>query len=118
MQLSKEENMIDTLTELMKQIVSSLWNDPVNQIDASCGNNISERLLKDRIAKVRDIGDSRMINNWFDRFLEYNFIHKGPNHQYRILNDGHDSYDMKTEQKKQQENQDNKEVDLVMERYK
>ena len=98
--MSKEEEMIETLTDLMKQIKSILWNDPQNPMDVSCGNNCHKKIIKNGIAKLKG-NDYRTIKKWERRLVEFGFIHKVANSQYKIINDGHDSLDLKQEQQKQ-----------------
>ena len=112
--MSKDEEMVETLTDLMKQIKSILWNDTQNPMDISCGNNCHKKVLRKAITKVRNIHDRRQINVWFDRLAQFGFIKKAANSQYKILNDGHDSLDVKQEQREQ----DKQEFDSVMEGLK
>ena len=112
--MSKDEETVETLTDLMKQIKSILWNDTQNPMDITCGNNCHKKILRKAISKVRNIHDRRQINIWFDRLVEFGFISKAANSQYKILNDGHDSLDIKQEQREQ----DKQEIDSVIEGLK
>jgi hypothetical protein len=112
--MSKDEEMVESLTDLMKQIKSILWNDTQNPMDISCGNNCHKKILRKAITKVRNIHDRRQINIWFNRLVDFGFIKKTANSQYKILNDGHDSLDIKQEQREQ----DKQEFDSVMEGLK
>ena len=80
--MSNEEEMNFTLTELMKEIRSILWNDPLNPIDISCGNSCRDRTLKSAISKIRG-QDNRTTNKWVRRLIEYRFIGKFTNGQYK-----------------------------------
>lgn len=112
--MSKDEETVEILTDLMKQIKSILWNDTQNPMDISCGNNCHKKILRKAISKARNIHDHRRINIWFDRLVEFGFIRKLANSQYKILNDGYDSLDIKQEQREQ----DNQVFDSVIEGLK
>jgi hypothetical protein len=88
--ISKDEEMISNLTELMKEIKTSLYWDDKSPIDISCGNTCHKKVLKNAIGKIQG-QDYRTKNKWFDRFIEFKFIIKMPNSKevFRILNDGH-----------------------------
>jgi len=104
--MSKEEEMVDELVALMKEMRALLWNDPESPIDISCGNNCHKKLLRNTIGKIRG-DDYRTKNKWEKRLLEFGFIKKIASSQYKILNDGHESLDIKQElqeQKKQEFN--------------
>ncbi len=118
--MSKDEEMVSTLTELMKAIKADLWNDSTNPIDISCGHICHEKVLKNTISKLRG-HDSRTTKKWIERLLKFEFIRKAPNKQYRILNDGHQSLDTKqelTEQELTEQKQKQREFDSTIEGLK
>jgi hypothetical protein len=93
--MSKEEEMISTLTELMKDISSYFWKLD-KPFPFRCGIDIHKRTLKTAISEVRG-HDYRTTKKWFDRLLEFGFIRRARNNEYKIFNDGHESYDVKVE---------------------
>jgi hypothetical protein len=110
--MSKEEEMISTLTELMKDISSYFWKLD-NPFPFRCGIDIHKKTLKSGISNIRG-GDYRTSKKWIERLLDYGFIRKASNNQYKILNDGHESYDIKQEEREQKE----REFDKTMEDLK
>lgn len=115
--MSKEEEMIITLTDLMKDISSYFWKLET-PFPFRAGLPVSIKTLKHAIAHVRG-SDYRTTKKWFNRFLEYGFISKIRNREVRILNDGHESYDVnpKPEPKKEvSTDQKQREFDSTIER--
>jgi hypothetical protein len=97
--MSKEEEMIVTLTDLMKDISMYFWKLET-PFPFRCGVDIHKKSLQKAIKVLRG-SDYRTPKKWIDRFLEFGFIKKEPNNEYKILNDGHDSFDLKQEHEKQ-----------------
>jgi hypothetical protein len=119
--MSKEEEMISTLTELMKDISSHFWKLD-NPFPFRCGIDIHKKTLKTAISEVRG-HDYRTTKKWFDRLLEFGFIRRARNNEYKIFNDGHESYDVKVEPKPEPKQeisteQKQQEFDSVMEQLK
>ena len=100
--VSKDEDMIALLTDLMKEIKTILYWDKQSPLEISCGSVCHQKILKDTIGKIQG-RDHRTKVKWFKRLVEFNFIRKMVNSkdQYRILNDGHKSISSQEERKQQ-----------------
>jgi hypothetical protein len=89
-----------------------LWNDPNKPISISCGELVHEKSLEYAISNIRG-EDKRTPRKWINRLIKYEFIRKSRNHEYKIINDGHESLDIKQEHDKQH----SKDFDDMIEGY-
>ena len=100
--MSKEEEMTSTLSELMKDISRYFWKLET-PFPFRVGIDIHKKTLKTAISVMKG-RDQRTIKKWEQRLVEFGFLRKSSNNQYKILNDGHESYDTKQESKEEFEN--------------